>query len=610
MKPLEYSDSASIDTGPPAKDARITLVVLLLLLSALSINLLYPGEVFLASRYLWLLVVPLALAAGLTSALEKVGRRDVAATLAISFLPLALLAISFPRSITPARSEELLWLFFSYGCAFAVVRLARPRQHAAEVMLLTVCGVVLLVCVAALYQHFAGLGHLQEAVSRATGMDQSFRTELLTRIKSGRVFANFALPNSLAGCLATVLPFQVLFLLLALQNQAGWVGEKLGRIRPLVAALGSIQVLLSLAVLWLTQSLGGWLCVLCSSFSAGAYLLARRRVAVRSLLWPFVLVLLAGLSWVFWLTYQRGFSLWDLSAGDNPIALRWINFRTALRIFADFPVTGVGLGNYGTINPVYQSNPLHVTQYAHNTVLQLLSETGLCFLLLIILAAAMVIRKRRKDHREALAEQYSLAWHKTACVASLSAWSVHNLLDINLYLPSLGSLGVVILSLWTILSERAPAIAGDTSEFRKAPPWVGGVAAAFLAVVALLVLRLYLGQMRLETANNLMEAGQFGQAQEEAEQSIAVFSRDSRAYVLLAKLSLLEGAGKDGLSQAELLVASSLYQKAIALNRYEAQLHFDHGKILMALGQRDQGLAEQERARELFPSEPKYQIKP
>ena len=88
-----------------------------------------------------------------------------------------------------------------------------------------------------------------------------------------------------------------------------------------------------------------------------------------------LLLTLAG-SWLAWTSYKRGFRLWNLSAAENPITLRLITYRTALDIFRDFPVTGVGLGNYGTLNPRYQTSPRLVTQFAHNTPLQLLSEGG------------------------------------------------------------------------------------------------------------------------------------------------------------------------------------------------------------------------------------------
>lgn len=586
-------------------------MVLVLLLLALLVNLLYPGEVFLASRYLWLLVAPLALAASLAAASDRLGLRAVVSILAVTFLPSMFLLASLPKSINPARSEEVFWLFFSFSCAFAAVRLAAPCRRWVEILLLALCAAASLLCILAIYQRLAGLHHLQDTVSRAAGLDESFRTVLLTRLRSGRVFANFALPNSLAGFLATVFPFQLLFLFFACRNDAGSIVGKTGRMKPLVAALGLAQVLLSVIVLCLTQSFGGWVCVLTSCFAAGAYLLTHKRVALRSLLMPALLVLLAGLSWVIWITARRGFGLWNLNASDNPIALRWINFKTALQIFSDFPLTGVGLGNYGTINPVYQSNPLHVTQYAHNTILQLLSESGFVFFLLLLASGMMLFRRRRTIHSRPAREPDSLTWHNTAFVASLSAWSVHNLLDISLYLPSLGSLGVMILALWTALRIPPVLLAGNGARLHKASLWMSGAAAGVVLVIAtLLILRLYIGQLRLETTRNLIEDGQIRQAQGELEQSIRVSGKDARAYAVLAKISLLEGAAEGGLSREEMQAASSLYQKAIALSPYEAQLHSDYSKILMALGQRESAMAARRRAHELFPSEKKYEINP
>jgi hypothetical protein len=107
---------------------------------------------------------------------------------------------------------------------------------------------------------------------------------------------------------------------------------------------------------------------------------------------------------------------------------------------------GVGLGNYGTHNPRYQASPRFVTQFAHNTPLQLLSEGGVVLIAgLLCFGVAGIRWKSSQDQipRQALAKDPLYL----GMMGSLVAWLVHNGLDIDFYFPSLGALGFLVLGL-------------------------------------------------------------------------------------------------------------------------------------------------------------------
>jgi len=97
---------------------------------------------------------------------------------------------------------------------------------------------------------------------------------------------------------------------------------------------------------------------------------------------------------------------------------------------------GAGLNNYGVVYPQYMLPGANATQYTHNTPLQLLSELGYPALIAAAVLLLLGLRKwRRGEYREL----------SPYIVTALFVWAVHNLIDINVYFPSLGVVGAVLL---------------------------------------------------------------------------------------------------------------------------------------------------------------------
>ena len=107
----------------------------------------------------------------------------------------------------------------------------------------------------------------------------------------------------------------------------------------------------------------------------------------------------------------------------------------------------MGLGNYGTLNPRYQTSPRLVTQFAHNTPLQLLSEGGVVLIAGLLCVAVVGIRWKSTQGRILSRALFSDPLY-LGMMGSLVAWLVHNGLDIDFYFPSLGALGVLVFGLF------------------------------------------------------------------------------------------------------------------------------------------------------------------
>src|SRR5262245_37816880 len=337
------------DYGIPGKPTEHPRIVLALLLLAVSLNLFYPGEVFFQSHFLFVLVALLAC----TLVLYQEHQRGISVGtlrhLALAFLPLASMVPSVIWTTNQIRSQEVILLFFSYSCLLFSLWRNELRASVLLAAWSTLVAVTMVIEGQALYQHFVGLDALKAELMQRTTIDADFKSALLARAQSGRVFGNFSLPNTLAGLVTMILPLQVALLWVALvrpgRMEPGpvWIQILMNRWFRGVLSVG---IVLSLWVLALTQSFGGWVSLCCSlGVVLGVWLRQRQRLS-EWVIGAGLLLMLAGV-WMIWTSHKRGFRLWDLNAVENPITLRLISYRTALGMFRDFPYSGVGLGNFG-----------------------------------------------------------------------------------------------------------------------------------------------------------------------------------------------------------------------------------------------------------------------
>jgi len=410
----------------------------------------------------------------------------------------------------------------------------------------------------------------------------------------------------LAGLVTMILPIQVAlvcasFLPTRLKEvQPGWAIVLMSVWTRIALIAG---VLLSIWVLALTQSFGGWVGLCCSLLTVLLVGLdktwrSRRTQWVLGL----VLMLLAG-SWLAWISQKRGFHLWDLNASENPISLRIISCRTALTMFQDFPLVGVGLGNYGGLNPRYQTSPRFVTQFAHNKPLQLLSEGGLVLLagLLLTVGVAWGLRTARRPFG-ALGDRSDPLL--LGMLGALAAWLVHNGLDIDLYFPSLGTLGFFLAGLFSnYLSREVEREESPHFLMAKAPVVVIEVA---LGLALLTGIRFQLSRSCLDLAGISASSGNLDEACKYARWAVKFRPKDASGIVLLGKLETAQ-LKKNGQPVSVLLQKlSEALKKAVHLDPYNAEFHFELSRLYKGLGDEKLSAESRATAAALFPSEPKY----
>ncbi len=280
------------------------------------------------------------------------------------------------------------------------------NQLAAAVVVLS-----LIVSGYGLYQYFWGFDKIYQYIFYS-GSDQIVKVPALDIVAKRRVSSTLALPGTLWGFLVCALPFHAML----------WK-----RWRLLDAGL-VVSALMLLATGFLTRSFG-FLLGLFVLVVAAMLLRYRKRIWNRMTPIVILLVIVGGLFY----SARRG-TIQD----SNPAGLRFKNWVSAWNIFEERPM-GTGLNTFGVVYPEYMQPDANETQYVfHNTPLQLLSELGYPLILALI---AIIIAKANALSAFRFSKRPETFW----LLLALAVWIAHNLVDIDVYFPSVGVLGAILI---------------------------------------------------------------------------------------------------------------------------------------------------------------------
>ena len=106
-----------------------------------------------------------------------------------------------------------------------------------------------------------------------------------------------------------------------------------------------------------------------------------------------------------------------------------------LRMIADYPIFGVGLGGYQDAFFKYQTAIVdRVSAYAHNDYLELLAELGIFGFLL--LAAFILLIFRKVVGAATRGPDANIRYLALGCVGGMAAIGLHSLTDFNMYIPA------------------------------------------------------------------------------------------------------------------------------------------------------------------------------
>jgi O-antigen ligase len=228
-------------------------------------------------------------------------------------------------------------------------------------------------------------------------------------------------------------------------------------VRPRKMLIAISMLVLCLGAMLLTGSRAGVVGSLAAMIAAPA-LFFRRRWSRKG---ETAVVLAAGIGLALVLLETLGsgvssrFDLDRLADGG-----RWEVYRSTLRIIADYPWFGTGLGTFAWIFPAYRSESISmwgVWDRAHNTLLELASEAGVPLALLVAAAWTVIlvvlihgIRKRQRD----------LILPVAGClVAALALF--HSNIDFSLQIPGFSIMVAAVVG---------GGLAQSFRTLRKSPP--------------------------------------------------------------------------------------------------------------------------------------------
>jgi len=188
----------------------------------------------------------------------------------------------------------------------------------------------------------------------------------------------FVNPNELAYSLVILIPL---------------AGSLAATVSGRMAALLWTFVLIYIAAVYVSFSRGGMLGLLVVLAVAA---LKWRSAATKMLT---LLLLVGALAWMaYGWSRQEGFGQLGM---DTTMHQRLTTIRAGLAMFADHPITGVGLGSSVVAWPLYAPSDAYGGKWLmiHNTFVQALSETGIIgFVLFTLLLATSLSDVRRMAH--------------------------------------------------------------------------------------------------------------------------------------------------------------------------------------------------------------------
>ena len=315
----------------------------------------------------------------------------------------------------------------------------------------------LFVCILAMQQHFGGLEETRAYASTHVDAATAPR-DFLARMTSNRVFGPFVYPNALAGFLVVVFAPVLAWI---------WVRARGWDVRvkwiALVFAAGEM-----LFCLLLTGSRGGFAAFGCMTLAVLWCLVPKGRWGAAKAM--AVLVLVLGV--VVALARHGGL----LHFGTESLEARTDYWRGAIRIIKDHPWIGTGPGTFGSIYPMYKTALTEEAAAVHNNFLQMWSDSGV---LAFVAFAALWVVAVRDSFRLARERAGDVA--AAAICGALVGWTVHGLVDFELYVPGVALPAFVLLGTLQGLKELPRT---DSVTPRRRENWlVGGACVVLVAAV-------------------------------------------------------------------------------------------------------------------------------
>jgi len=268
-------------------------------------------------------------------------------------------------------------------------------------------------------------------------------------------FGPYVNPNHYAGLMEMLVPVAVLYI----------VGRHR---RSSAASLLVLAVIATVAVasLLLSGSRGGLLALFAETAIVVALLgWGARGAEKRNLAKAVAATILAAILLFSWVDSGRASKhlglIFNIQSPDWVDSSRKGLALDSLRMWRDHLILGVGLGNFETAYPGYQSLPTDLwIDHAHNDYLEAAAETGLVGAVLILPALALFFRLAFQDLHHRLRSEGG--WIQLGAAIGCCGLLVHSFFDFNLHIPANAAWFATLAGL---------ATTGEQSSNARHSPW-------------------------------------------------------------------------------------------------------------------------------------------
>lgn len=434
----------------------------------------------------------------------------------------------------------------------------------------------LVLCVMALDQKYGfltgGFEATGEWVTQWYGQTDD-AAQMRAKLESARVFGSFGgYPNALAAYLALVIgPMLGWLLTRARLWSAGFKW----------ALLGFVGVVMAWCF-WLAGSRGGFVALTAVSI-AGGTALALTKGGTRKRSGLTLAGLAAGALVLFAVLGATG----NLPRGAGSALSRFDYWGGAIEIGKDYPWFGTGPGTFGSVYPVYKTADTEEAKTVHNDFLQMWSDSG--WMAMFVYAAIWIVGLRDAV-RLVRARGGDAA--SVGLLMFVAGWSVHSVIDFDLYVPGLAWPAFLMLGMVQGLKDLVPLT--GTSEARG-PRLLAQVASMVLVAVVMVY-----------GARMWRAASAYGRAHEIDVERRTMMPLDyrqknaARAFGMAPSVAHYAlTAGDLAMENRDFVLAERYYRHAIAEDRFRWFYHRRLADAQLAQGRERDALESLRRALEL-----------
>lgn len=263
----------------------------------------------------------------------------------------------------------------------------------------------------------------------------------------------------------------------------------------------------------------------------------------------------------------RAASIADL--GDGSIQGRLHFWRSALKAFADHPLTGTGPGTFEAVHAAYQRDARFYSRDPHNLYVQIAAEMGLAGLAAGGIVLAGLLALWREAYRRAGGET---AASMAGIGAGLVAFLLHSGVDMDWSFPANPAMAFALAG---VVAAMARPKEGAEISWRQPPHrWLRGAAVVLLVLASAGSYLILAAHHEFAAGREHARAGRWTQAAQE-------YGRAIRLNPLKATYRGARAAAFVWFTPPDVAGAEADLQRAIDLDRMNATFPLQMGRLIL-----------------------------